>query len=246
MKEKIWQLLVLLCSFVPRSIRGQLINLLLSVSSKKANSADLLALLNSHDQVLYHIDEAAIKIEGGIHPKHRLMQYHDFFVNRINPGEKVLDVGCGIGIVALAISKKGALVTGIDYDHEKVSIARNQNVHPNLTFIHGDVTVALPDARFDIIVLSNVLEHIEFREIFLTSLVAAFAPKKILIRVPMINKDWLVPLKKELGVKYYSDPTHFTEYTTESFTGEMSSSGLQIAYIKVNWGEIWAEVLPRD
>ena len=69
-----------------------------------------------------------------------------------------------------------------------------------------------------------------------------FQPERWLIRVPMINRDWLVPLKKELGIPYFSDSTHYTEYTLEGFENEMMKAGLIIQHSEVKWGEIWAEV----
>ena len=58
----------------------------------------------------------------------------------------------------------------------------------------------------------------------------------------MIDSHWLVPLKRELGLPYYSDATHFTEYTVESFTREINKAGLYIRELQINWGEIWAVV----
>ena len=60
----------------------------------------------------------------------------------------------------------------------------------------------------------------------------------------MFNRDWRVPLKKELGLPYLLDDTHFTEYTQESFEQEMTSSGLSVVHLEVRWAEIWAEVVP--
>ena len=34
----------------------------------------------------------AVEYDGGLHTKHRHMRYHDFFVARIYPGERVLDI----------------------------------------------------------------------------------------------------------------------------------------------------------
>ena len=106
----------------------------------------------------------------------------------------------------------------------------------------GDVRKDLPEDNFNVIVMSNVLEHIENRAEMLKTLREKFQPERWLIRVPMINRDWLVPLKKELDMPYYSDTTHYTEYTIESFQDEMTNAGLEVRHTEVKWGEIWAEV----
>jgi len=54
-------------------------------------------LLVTYDDVYREVDLAAIAYEGGVHPKHRLTRYHDFFVERVRTGELVLDIGSGKG-----------------------------------------------------------------------------------------------------------------------------------------------------
>ena len=98
---------------------------------------------------------------------------------------------------------------------------------------------------FDVVILSNVLEHLEDRPVFLRRLVRAVQPKRILIRVPLFERDWRVPLKEELGMDYRLDPTHYTEYTLESFASEIQAAHLMLTRQEVRWGEIWAEAAPQ-
>ena len=66
----------------------------------------------------------------------------------------------------------------------------------------------------------------------------------LLIRVPLFERDWRIPLRRELGVEYRLDPTHETEYTLESFAAEMHEAGLRVTHQEVRWGEVWAECEP--
>ena len=202
-------------------------------------------LLRADDFLTKCINRLAIEYDGGVHVKHRLMKYHDFFVERISPGERVLDVGCGYGAVAYSVaSRAGAVVVGIDLRAENIVKARQLFQHPNLSFLQGDVLQGLPKDSFDVIMLSNILEHIEQRVEFLTIVHERLSPQRCLIRVPMFNRDWRVPLREELAMSYFSDPTHYTEYTQESFEKEIRAAGLTITHLQINWGEIWAEVRP--
>ena len=202
-------------------------------------------LLKADDFLTKCINRLAIEYDGGVHVKHRLMKYHDFFVERISPGERVLDVGCGYGAVAYSVaSRAGAVVVGIDLRAENIVKARQLFQHPNLSFLQGDVLQGLPKESFDVIMLSNILEHIEQRMEFLTIVHERLSPQRCLIRVPMFNRDWRVPLREELAMSYFSDPTHYTEYTQESFEKEIRAAGLTITHLQINWGEIWAEVRP--
>ena len=202
-------------------------------------------LLRADDFLTKCINRLAIEYDGGVHVKHRLMKYHDFFVERISPGERVLDVGCGYGAVAYSVaSRAGAVVVGIDLRAENIVKARQLFQHPNLSFLQEDVLQGLPKESFDVIMLSNILEHIEHRVKFLTIVHERLSPQRCLIRVPMFNRDWRVPLREELALSYFSDPTHYTEYTQESFEKEIRAAGLTITHLQINWGEIWAEVRP--
>ena len=205
------------------------------------------SLLDIEDSLTNQIDRVAVKYDNGIHVKHRLTKYHDFFTERIKSGDRVLDIGCGNGSLAYDIAvRSGGIVTGIDLNTELIQFARERFLYPNLTFIEENAWTYKSEEGFDVIVLSNVLEHIENRIEFLQGLSENFNPKRILIRVPAIDRHWLVPLRKELGLFYFSDITHYTEYTQQSFEKEVKMADLQIEHLQINWGEIWAEAIVKS
>jgi len=183
----------------------------------------------------------SLKVENGIHPKHRLMNYHKFFVDNIKIGDKVLDVGCGNGALAYDLSKKAKTVVAIDLNTENIKKAKQKYNSSNIEYIIGDaVNYNFNPQDFDVIVLSNVLEHINNRIEFLKKL-RKIAPK-ILIRVPMIDRDWITLYKRELNIEYRLDKTHFIEYTLESFINELRKAGLKLKTYSIQFGEIWAVV----
>lgn len=188
----------------------------------------------------------AVRYGGGIHTKHRHLRYHDFFTERVQPHETVLDIGCGHGAVAHAIATRtGAQVTAIDLSPESIRLARERHAAPNVQYICGDALTDLPRGHYDVVALSNVLEHIEHRVDFLRSMLEAVTPARLLIRVPLFEREWRVPLKRELGVEWRLDRTHYTEYTNESFLEETKAAGLQVTHLEVRWGEIWCELRPQ-
>lgn len=206
---------------------------------KKKVIAWLLKLFLGLDNYCYKlISKLAILENNGIHPKHRIMNYHQFFVDNIEKGDRILDVGCGNGAVAYDLSRKAESVLGIDINEENINYAKKHYQSDNSNFIIGDATKYQFKRSFDIIVLSNVLEHIKNRTIFLQK-IKKLAPK-ILIRVPMIDRDWLVLYKKEKGVEYKLDKTHFIEYTEKTFREEIEKANLKIINYSIQFGEIWA------
>jgi 2-polyprenyl-3-methyl-5-hydroxy-6-metoxy-1,4-benzoquinol methylase len=228
---------------LPGRVRHELLRVGLYAASRGAPAEALKRLLALEKEVGGLIDETAMRYEGGIHPKHRLTRYHDFFVERVKPGERVLDVGCGSGAVAHSMATRAsAEVVGIDLDPANIAEARRRFAHPRLTFVVGDATRELPGGRFDVVVASNVVEHVEDRVGFYRAVQERARPARWLVRVPMIDREWRVPLRKELGLFAFSDPTHFTEYTRESFELEAAAAGLRPVHVQINWGEIWAEL----
>lgn len=208
-----------------------------------------LVMLLSLDNAIYKIEGIlATSYGGGVHTKHRHTNYHEFFSHRIRANERVLDLGCGNGVLTLDIARtSGAKIMGVDLKEEKILMAKELNSHPNIEYRVGDATREPFNEPFDVVILSNLLEHLSFRKEFLRDICRSVKPKRILIRVPLFERDWRVPLKRELGLEWRLDPTHEVEYTIESFCKEMAEAGLQIIHQEVRWGEIWSELrIPQD
>jgi 2-polyprenyl-3-methyl-5-hydroxy-6-metoxy-1,4-benzoquinol methylase len=219
-------------------MRSLIHRLLLALRGTALRRPALVVLVWLHNMAYHLISFFAS--HNGIHPKHRLIKYHDFFVDNILPSDRVLDVGCGKGEVARTVAKMATAVVGIDISPKSIALAQGSSTPSNLSFIVGDATTHPFKETFDVIILSNVLEHIEHRVEFLKKL-AVVAPK-ILIRVPMITRDWITLYKKELGLEYRLDDTHFIEYDLATFQKEMSEANLKITNYHINFGELYAVV----
>ena len=215
--------------------------------SRVAPERALRALLRLEDLLFRRIDVLAVELDGGVHAKHRIMRYHDFFVERVREGETVLDVGCGKGELAHDLAERsGARVTGIDVNAASLAFARDHFPSPPLELVQADAREWEPGRSFDAVVLSNVLEHIEDRVGFLRRLVEVAGPQRLLVRVPVLERDWAIGLRRELGLPYFSDPTHHTEYDRAQLERELSAAGLELAELEQRWGELWAVARPRD
>ena len=215
---------------------------LVSAKVMSMQGVDAIKFLMRLDNELYSVQGYAAVVYGnGVHPKHRLTGYHDFFTGNVTAGATVLDVGCGNGAVAHDVAITcNASVLGIDENEAHIMQAKDEFAHADVTYALGRAPEDLPDREFDVVILSNVLEHVEERAEFLASLIEATGAGTLLIRVPLFERDWRVPLKKELDIDYRLDRTHFTEYTQESFAEEVRCAGLKIVESEVRWGEIWA------
>lgn len=90
----------------------------------------------------------------GTHPTTKLVL--NFLESNVKGAERVLDYGCGSGILAIAAAKLGAgRVDAVDVDPLAVETAA-ANAHANGVAVHVALPEALPAARYDIVV-SNIL-----------------------------------------------------------------------------------------
>lgn len=197
-------------------------------------------LLKLHNFIYHRISVLVVQINNGIHPKHRIMDYHKFFLDNIEQDSKVLDIGCGIGALTYTVSKKAGKIVACDYDANSISIAKRKYSHENIQYIIANATEFEFEDDFDYIILSNVLEHIQDRVGLLEKLRSL--AKFMLIRVPMINRSWITLYKRELGLEYRLDKTHQIEYTLNGFKDEMKRANLELIHYSIQFGEIWAKL----
>lgn len=194
--------------------------------------------LKWHNLSYYLVGRFSQLIESdNLHPKHRLTDYHRWFIEQLKPEWSVLDVGCGNGALTSDLSRYCKHVVGIDMSDKNIREAKKR---AGAEYICADVTRYALKGGFDAVILSNVLEHIEDRVAFLKKL--SLYSERLLIRVPMIDRDWVTLYKQEQGVEYRLDPGHFIEYTFEGFIKELKEAGLKVESYRVRYGEIYAVV----
>lgn len=203
------------------------------------------AILKLHSLSYSVAGRFAIVLNNGTHPKHQIMQYKEWFVAHIEKEWVVLDVGCNTGMMPEVMSQKAKFVYGLEINCKHIEEAKAKRQRENIEFICADATSFdySPLEAIDCLTLSNVLEHIENRVEFLNKLslqVKWRDKKRFLIRVPMIDREWITIYKKDMGVDYRLDPTHFIEYTYSEFEEELKEANLVIESFEIKFGEIYA------
>jgi len=107
-------------------------------------------------------------------------------------GLSVLDVGCGGGVLAEPLARLGGTVTGIDLAPAALDVARRHAEGQGLAIDYRwedlAATVAR-GARFDLVVASEVIEHVPDQAGFASRLAAATAPNGVLC-VTTLNRTW--------------------------------------------------------
>lgn len=193
-----------------------------------------------HNKSYSHITSLAARLNNSEHPKRKILNYEKFFFDQISADDSVLDVGCHEGYLSALAAQKASEVVGIDTNSFRIKKATDLYNHiTNLRFLVGDATTYnFGNQKFNKIILSNVLEHIEDRVEFLQKM--RRLGDTILLRVPLLTRDWLTVYKKENGFEYRLDLSHFIEYTLEDVKNETAASGWKLESYSIQFGELWA------
>ncbi|KZC11377.1 PREDICTED: ubiquinone biosynthesis O-methyltransferase, mitochondrial [Dufourea novaeangliae] len=98
-------------------------------------------------------------------------------------GTKILDVGCGGGLLSEPLARIGAEVTGIDASSELIKTAKQHasldlNLDGRLNYVQAVMEdyYAKNKERYDAVVASEVLEHVNNKELFLKYCVDTLIP----------------------------------------------------------------------
>ena len=106
-------------------------------------------------------------VDGEFGPLHAINPLRLDWIDGIAPlkGQRVLDVGCGGGILADAMARKGADVLGIDLAEKSLKVAQLHALEAGTSHITSRLVAAealaaeMPD-QFDVVTCMEMLEHV--------------------------------------------------------------------------------------
>ena len=151
-------------------------------------------------------------------------------LDEISPwvGQRVLEVGCGIGTYTAELAVGSRKITAVDMERAFIDEAvRRLGRHPNVELICGDATQAnLPkvnDKAFDTVILLDVLEHIEHDVALLAGLRSRLElGGQLILKVPAMPSLYS-PMDEAIG--------HWRRYDKRSLTEVISQAGLEMVRI---------------
>ncbi len=138
------------------------------------------------------------------------------FVSHING--QALDVGCGTGRVSFALADHGYEVLGIDIEERVIKLARliaeNKNQHVRFEVADYCKSESIQKNYYDLIVCSEVLEHVADSHRLVENMYTALKPGgRLIVTVPLDPQRWSV-------IDEYSE--HVRRYTIEQVMKEMN------------------------
>ncbi len=104
--------------------------------------------------------------QGEFRPLHEINPLRLEWIDRHAPlaGKRVLDVGCGGGILTEAMAQRGARVTGIDLSDKALRVAELHLLESRLSVMYEKASVddfaARHAGEFDVVTCMELLEHV--------------------------------------------------------------------------------------
>jgi len=81
---------------------------------------------------------------------------------RLQPGTKVLEIGCGTGVFTRLFAETQANIKAVDISPDLLSIASRKDYrYKNVTFINKNFTDCELDGPFDAVIGSSILHHLD-------------------------------------------------------------------------------------
>ena len=117
---------------------------------------------------------------------------------------RILDIGCGGGILSEPLARLGAQVTGADPAEKNIAVAK---LHAGQSGVAVDYRVttaeALADAgeRFDIVLAMEVVEHVTDVGVFLDRCAAMLKPGGLMV-ISTLNRNWKSFALAIVGAEY--------------------------------------------
>ena len=145
----------------------------------------------------------------------------------------ILDLGCGGGLTCEPLSRLKANVTGIDFIKENINIAKKHALKSNLNikYIHADLEALNIKKKYDLILMLEVIEHIDNWEQYISQIKKNLRPNGSII-FSSINKT---QLSKFFAIYVAENLLNWIPKNTHNFNKLVSPKKLEKILIQNNF-----------
>ena len=137
--------------------------------------------------------------------KDKCMSHFRLDQNKVRPlsSLKILDIGCGGGLISEPMCRLGAKVTGIDASNKNISVAKLHAKKNGLkiNYINTSPEKKIIQDKFDIILNLEIIEHVDNVDLFLESS-SKLLNKNGIMFIATINRTFESYVKAIVGAEY--------------------------------------------
>ena len=118
-------------------------------------------------------------------------------------GLKILDIGCGGGLISEPMSRLGASVTGIDASLKNIKIAQSHSIKNNLKihYLNTSPEKMNETVKYDVILNLEVVEHVENVDLYFKSCTKLLKRNGIMFTATL-NRSFTSFIKAIIGAEY--------------------------------------------
>ena len=118
-------------------------------------------------------------------------------------GLKILDIGCGGGLISEPMSRLGASVTGIDASLKNIKIAQSHSIKNNLKihYLNTSPEKMNETVKYDVILNLEVVEHVENVDLYFKSC-AKLLKRNGIMFTATLNRSFTSFIKAIIGAEY--------------------------------------------
>ncbi len=116
---------------------------------------------------------------------------------------KILDIGCGGGLISEPMARLGGIVTGIDASKKNIEVAKIHSKKNNLkiSYLNKSPEQLITKEKFDIILNLEIVEHVENVDLYLESCKNLIKKNGIMFTATL-NRTLISYIKAILGAEY--------------------------------------------
>jgi 2-polyprenyl-6-hydroxyphenyl methylase / 3-demethylubiquinone-9 3-methyltransferase len=194
---------------------------------------------------------------GKFKPLHKFNPTRISFIRReiekkfaINSDLKILDVGCGGGLIAEPFAKIGASVTAIDASEKNIAVAK---IHAEKSGLNIDYRVCAAEEmteKFDVVFALEIIEHVADVEKFIQSCANLVKPNGMLF-IATMNRTLKSLATAKFAVEYilrwlpagthdwkkFLKPHEISAHATKNNLTLKTQKGFQYNILKDEWKE---------
>ena len=153
----------------------------------------------------------------------------------INPGEQVLEVDCGAGVLARLMAEKGARVQATDMSAVAVGLARAKGIAVQRADLDSE-PLPFPDGSFETVVSNSAIEHRFFPERQLDECIRVLRPGgKLVLSLPNLAhwrcRLWLLAGRFPYVRNSPTDATHLRFFTLHEAKAMCRRRGVETVHV---------------